>query len=472
MVAILEKSDAAGGFEQIIDFLSGSYIYHALTMNPHKVFANMRRVGKGFSGVETPLFENMLVVRAIDAEEEVQVPAQDDVVQEHVIKEITTEVVPPTPTSPSPSSPIIPSSPPHQSPSPPQPQAAEGLENANAAQQLEIIKLKARVKKLERLNKVKSSKLRRLKKTDEGIELEVDQEKSAEVEGRYADKQAEIYNIDLDHSSKVLSMQEDTEVQEAVEVVTTAKLITEVVTAAATQVAAASTPITAAKPKVFKIAAASAVSIRKRKGVVIRDPEEELHTDTPAETPTIKDKGKGILIEDLKHMKKKDQVEMDAEYAKKLQEELDKEHEEAYKQIDWNAAFDHVQAKETQYIKRYHGFKKKPQFESEACKNMISYLKNTEGYKMEFFKGKTYDQILPIFQARFDANMKFLFKTREEMEKEDVEIIKSINETPAQKATKRRKLSEEAQEADDLKKRLEIVQDKDDDVFVEAIPLA
>nr|GFC98376.1 hypothetical protein [Tanacetum cinerariifolium] len=30
-------------------------------------------------------------------------------------------------------------------------------------------------------------------------------------------------------------------------------------------------------------------------------------------------------------------AEMAAEYAKKLQEELDKEHEEAYKQIDWNA---------------------------------------------------------------------------------------------------------------------------------------
>nr|GFC67126.1 hypothetical protein [Tanacetum cinerariifolium] len=89
--------------------------------------------------------------------------------------------------------------------------------------------MEARVKKLERLNKVKSSKLRRLKKvgtsqriksledvenvfnqgrmsvdmeTDEGIELEVDQEKYAQVEGRHADTQAEIYNIDLDHSSK------------------------------------------------------------------------------------------------------------------------------------------------------------------------------------------------------------------------------------------------------------------------------
>nr|GEZ34496.1 hypothetical protein [Tanacetum cinerariifolium] len=49
---------------------------------------------------------------------------------------------------------------------------------------------------------------------------------------------------------------------------------------------------------------------------------------------------------------------------------------------------------------------------------------------------------------------------------------KSINETPTQKEAKRRKMSEEAQEADDLRKRLEIVQDEDDDVFVEATPLA
>nr|GEZ56587.1 hypothetical protein [Tanacetum cinerariifolium] len=385
------------------------YISPVLTQ---KVFANMRRVGKGFSGVETPLFENMLAVRAVDVEEEVQVSAQDDVVQEHVIEAIATEVVPPTPNLPSPSSPIIPSTPPHQSPSPPPPQAAEGsshlvqqvldkcfalvlrvegLETANAAQQLEIIKLKA-------------------------------------MDVEYVFSQGRI-SVDME-TNKGIELEEDTKVQEAVEVMTTAKLITEVVTAAATQVATASAPIPAAKPKVLKIAATLAVSTRRRKGVVIRDPEEELHTDTPAETHTVKDKGKGILIEDPKPMKKKDQIEMDAE------------------------------------------FMKKPQSESEARKNMISYLKNTEGYKMKFFKGKTYDQILPIFQARFDANMKFLFKTRKEMEKEDEEIIKSINETPAQKAAKRRKLSEEAQEADDLRGCLEIVQDEDDDVFVEAIPLA
>nr|GFC68312.1 hypothetical protein [Tanacetum cinerariifolium] len=92
----------------------------------------------------------------------------------------------------------------------------------------------------------------------------------------------------------------------------------------------------------------------------IRDLEEDLPSNTLAESPKVKDKGKGILIEGPKPMKKKDQIEMDAD----------------------------------------------------------------------------------------------------------------INETPAQKAAKRRKLSEKAQEAEDLRKRLEIVQDKDDDVFIEATPLA
>nr|GEZ86875.1 hypothetical protein [Tanacetum cinerariifolium] len=103
---------------------------------------------------------------------------------------------------------------------------------------------------------------------------------------------------------------------------------------------------------------------------------------------------------------------------------------------------------------------------------MMVYLKNTAGYKLNFFKGMLYDEIRPIFQARFDENMRFLFKSREEMEEEDREVLKSINETLAQKAAKRRKLNEEAQEVEDLKKHLEVVDDEDDDVFIDATPLA
>nr|GEY03528.1 hypothetical protein [Tanacetum cinerariifolium] len=265
---------------QVVDLSSHTtrYISFALTQ---KVFANMRRVGKGCSGIETPLFENMLEIREIDAEEEVQVPTHDDVDQENVIEEIADDVA--QPTSPLPPSPIIPPTPPHQSPRTSPSQAAEGTS-------ILVQQVLDKCSKLERLNKVKSSKLRRLKKvgTSQRIESSEDKE-NVFNQGRKS--------IDIDEGIEL----EDSEVQEVVEVVNAAKLITEVVTAVTTQVipatepvvAAVSTPIIAVKPKVLKVVlAAPTDSTRKRKGVVIRDPEEELHDDTPAETQSAKDKGK------------------------------------------------------------------------------------------------------------------------------------------------------------------------------------
>nr|GFB25752.1 hypothetical protein [Tanacetum cinerariifolium] len=191
------------------------YISPTLTQ---KVFVNMRRVGKGFSGVETPLFESMLVVRDVAKEAEAQVLDTCSALACRV----------------------------------------EGLENDKAAQQLKIVKLKARVKKLEKINKVKSSKLRRLKKvgTSQRIESSDDIE-NVFSQGRMIADMDMNEGIELVKDAEVLSMQEyDTEVQEAIEIVTTAKLMTEVFTAAATQVVAASTPIPAAKPKILNIAAA------------------------------------------------------------------------------------------------------------------------------------------------------------------------------------------------------------------------
>nr|GFA39972.1 hypothetical protein [Tanacetum cinerariifolium] len=197
-------------------------------------------VWKGFLGVETPLFKGMLAVGQ---------PAEEGLVAEQVqVDDAAAAAV--------------------------EENCVKNLENDNAAQKLVIVKLKARVKKLEKANKSKSSKLRRLRKVgasrrvessddiedvfnqgrmiadmdmNEGIEL-VKDAKVAKSEGRHAEKQAEIYNLDLDHSSKVLSMEEDdSEVQEVVKVVTNAKLITKVFTAAASQeVSAASTTIPAA----------------------------------------------------------------------------------------------------------------------------------------------------------------------------------------------------------------------------------
>nr|GEV39013.1 reverse transcriptase domain-containing protein [Tanacetum cinerariifolium] len=165
-----------------------TYTSPALTQ---KVFANMRRVGKRFSRVETPLFKGMVVAGEIqeqgDAEEQVPNDIDDDAAQgTDIAVEGDDEALDACAAIT---------------------RRVEHLEYDKVAQALEITKLKRRVKQLERGNKVKVLKLRRLKK------------------GR----QAEIYKIDIDHASKVLSMQEDKpEVQEVVDVVTTVKLITEI----------------------------------------------------------------------------------------------------------------------------------------------------------------------------------------------------------------------------------------------------
>nr|GFA11045.1 hypothetical protein [Tanacetum cinerariifolium] len=109
MVAFLSKSDASDGFDQIMDFLNAHTINMVrnvdspskFLMYPHflqvvldhqvddittyntkytspaltqKVFANIRRVVKGFSGVETPLFACILVQPQSQAEEGVEIP--------------------------------------------------------------------------------------------------------------------------------------------------------------------------------------------------------------------------------------------------------------------------------------------------------------------------------------------------------------------------------------------------------------
>nr|GFA90588.1 glutamic acid-rich protein-like [Tanacetum cinerariifolium] len=91
----------------------------------------------------------------------------------------------------------------------------------------------------------------------------------------------------------------------------------------------------------------------------------------------------------------------------------------------------------------------------------------TETTSKDKGKGMSYDDIRPIFVAKFNANMEFLLKSKEQIEEEESREITTINETPA----KRRKLIKEAKKAESIKQHLQIVPDEDDDVFTEATPL-
>nr|GEZ79442.1 hypothetical protein [Tanacetum cinerariifolium] len=92
-----------------LSFHTTKYTSPALTQ---KVFSNMRRIGKGFSRVETPLFATMLVQPHAAAEEE-----DDD-------DEVSTAPTPPSPTPvTTPTSPTHKPSPPLPEPTSPPPQA-------------------------------------------------------------------------------------------------------------------------------------------------------------------------------------------------------------------------------------------------------------------------------------------------------------------------------------------------------------
>nr|GFB42452.1 hypothetical protein [Tanacetum cinerariifolium] len=100
----------------------------------------------------------------------------------------------------------------------------------------------------------------------------------------------------------------------------------------------------------------------------------------------------------------------DEEYARKLHEELNKD-------IDWDVAIDHVKqkAKEDSYVQKYQVMKKRPQTEAQARRNMIMYLKNTDGFRLDYFKGMSYDDIRLIFEAKFNLNIEFLLKSKEQI---------------------------------------------------------
>nr|GEX63483.1 hypothetical protein [Tanacetum cinerariifolium] len=194
-------------------------------------------------------------------------------------------------------------------------------------------------------------------KDDQDTDVQV----NADIQGKTTESQAEIYKIDLDHANKVLSMQEEeskpTELQEVVDIVTTAKIITEVVTAASTTISAVDVPIPAATTAVAPTLIAA--PRRRTTRVVTRDPKESTTTTTSTiihSEVKSKDKGKGILVKEPKPLKKQAQIEQDEKYAKELEAELNRT-------IDWDGVIDHVnkKAKEDKSVKIYQAMKRKPQ---------------------------------------------------------------------------------------------------------------
>nr|GEV92708.1 putative ribonuclease H-like domain-containing protein [Tanacetum cinerariifolium] len=322
---------------------STKYISPALTQ---KVFANMRRVGKGCSGVETPLFEGMLVAREPEEQGDVEEQGNE---KEQGTADTTAEE--PKTTVPEDAADDQPIPAPTPITSPPQQPQDEALD-AYAALDRRVEHLEQRLRKVGTSQRVDTSNDTLMEDVyNQGREIDRDKDdikETKEIREYTADtqvkgRQADIYHIDMDHAAKVLIVAAVSETVSAIAVIPSAILET---------ISAAAIPTVTDPPiKVVAPAKAALPSTRRKRGVVAK---------TPTET-TSKDKGKGILVEEPKPIKKKKQVELDEAYARKLQEEFNQD-------IDWEATIDHVKqrSKEEPFIQRYQVMKKRPQTEAQC----------------------------------------------------------------------------------------------------------
>ncbi|GKB81691.1 hypothetical protein Tco_0948586 [Tanacetum coccineum] len=282
-----------------------------------KVFANMKRPCKGFSGRVTPLFSTMMVQATENIGADSATPTDSH----------STPII----TQPSSSKPQKKKSRRKQrkDSSPTEPVTDEAhvsthsydlphsgedsmqlselmnlctslqekvldLEKAKTAQAKEITSLKKRVKQLEKRRKLRPSGLRRLRKGRKIEDLDAD----AEVTLVNETQEMNDDNLMFDTVS-------------AAEVVTTASANVEIpdeLTFAQTLI-----EIKTAKPNPVTTAATTVTSVKPRaKGIIFHDQEEQVPASTKtfsssqSQLPQVKEKGKGLMVEPEVPLKKKD----------------------------------------------------------------------------------------------------------------------------------------------------------------------
>ncbi|GKC47734.1 hypothetical protein Tco_1065456 [Tanacetum coccineum] len=345
-----------------------------------KIFGNMKREGKGFSGRVTPLFPTMMV----QAHEEIGKGSANPTDPHHT----------PIITQPSSSQPQKKQKPKNprkkdtkipQSSGPTEPIADEAaneenvpthsndpllsgkdrlkleelmalytnlqnrvldLEHTKTTQTLEIESLKRRVKKLKKNQRLRTHKLKRLYKVglsakvvsseDKGLGEEDASKQGRKIQDIDADKDITLDSTHFDTDTDMFGVHDldgDEVFEETKEPVVNATTTTSTIPVSAVKdlsdvdmtLAQALAELRNTKPKAITTAVTTtttAVIRPKAKGLIIQEQEE-------ASTPinSLKDKGKGIMVEEPLKMKKKDQdkVETDYELAQRLQAEEQEE---------------------------------------------------------------------------------------------------------------------------------------------------
>nr|GEV79321.1 hypothetical protein [Tanacetum cinerariifolium] len=315
----------------------------------------------------------------------------------------------------------------------------------------DIITHTRRVKKLEKKQRSRTHKLKRLYKV--GLTARVDSFEDEQSLGKDASKQGrKINDIDADEEITLVNDQDDAEmfdvndlhgeevfvekevadkevndevqkvVEEVVEDTNTSKLIVDAakvsvvdevnVASIATTVSSAAT-ITTKEITLAQALVQIKTTRPKAKGIVLQEPSEYITTTTISSKKS-QENGKAIMIEEPVKPKKKVQIMIDKETAKNLLDEFDEEEriarEKAEKELEANIAlieeWDDIQAKIDKIRKHFAAKaaeekRNKPPTQAQQRKTMCTYLKNVEGKKLKDLKNKSFDSIQKIFDIAF-----------------------------------------------------------------------
>ncbi|GKB10042.1 hypothetical protein Tco_0843965 [Tanacetum coccineum] len=446
------QKDLSNLFKQAKETSSTSHknLSHSCTYT--KFFCNMKRVTRGYSSEDIPLFPSMITAPEKSPSRITSSPSLSP--QHTPVSALSTSPPPITETIPTAEEPAPM---PHESPLYNVQSLGRDKGSVSLNELMDL--LVKRVKKLEK--QVKTGKARRRTKIvlskDEAVEEDSSKQGRSLIEE--LDMDADI-SLVPPHAKIQEKASDETEVlleeEEATEIVQdqgSGEKGEQEVSTADTALNTANVPIsTASETPQVSTAAESLVYIRRSE-------------------KKKKDKGKAIMIEDesvQKKSKKQEQEERlgheeairlqeqineeerkriarDAEIAKQLQEEYDKAgKKEAVTEVDTA----HVIDWNDPSVIRYHALQNRPRSVAEVRKNMMVYLKNQGGYKMKDFKGMSYDDIRPIFEKVWDQIHSFVPMDSEE----EVQRLKRAGQDVETKPAKRQRteeVSESVQEQTD-----------------------
>ncbi|GJX56161.1 hypothetical protein Tco_0286058 [Tanacetum coccineum] len=412
-----------------------TYVAPTLTQ---KLFSNMRRVSKGYTGVNILLFSSMLVQGPIQQGKGSTVP-----VESH-----HTPITTPSTLQPPFSSPSRVPIPPYDSPLPGVASLEHELKQTKKVYGNAYTKLIMRVKKLEHRVKTRQPTRRaRVVISDTEEELE-----DPSKQGRRIAEINQNPSISLVQDEGTSWIQEDAKIQgktsadteilldqeepnELVEDIGSGKKGEKEISTANISVSTASVI-----PEV-STAAANLVYIRrsaekrKDKGKAIMKEDESVQKKAKKQLEQeILGHEEAVRLQEHINEEEKQRIARDAKIAKQLQEEFDRPRQEQKVVAETNQAHD-IDWSDLDVI-RYHALQNRSFSIAEVRKNMCMYLKNQKRYKQSHFKGMSYEDIRPIYKrfskkrSRKDSDEDNAKKQKLEDDVEKKELRDSMDVVP------------------------------------------